>query len=417
MNFSNKNYLLKTHCVLCNSTNIKKIFKLANTPLANSYPRNKHIKEKHFGLTIILCKNCCHLQLKEIINPKILFDNYVYVSGTSKVLKTHFTEYAKTIIQKFKIKKNENILDIACNDGTFLNNFTTRGYKNVVGIEPAKNLKKYNLEKKIDININYFSFNFSKKMREKYKSFKVITANNVCAHTPNLFDFFKGIKNILSKKGVFVFEVSYLLDVIDKLQFDTIYHEHMSYHSLLPLKKFVTKLELEIIDFERVKAQGGSIRVYVSHARSFKIKKLKIKKQIQKEINRGIFKKDTFDKFFTKIIKQKKILKRELKKFKQKKLNVVGYGAPAKLTTFCHLLNINKNDIEYIVDDNKLKQNFFSPGKKIPIKSFEYALKKKPDVIIVLAWNFFDSIVGKCKKYFKNKVVFIKAFPKIQKVN
>ena len=95
----------------------------------------------------------------------------------------------------------------------------------------------------------------------------------------------------------------------------------------------------------------------------------------------------------------------------------MGYGAPAKLTTFCHLLNINKNDIEYIVDDNKLKQNFFSPGKKIPIKSFEYALKKKPDVIIVLAWNFFDSIVGKCKKYFKNKVVFIKAFPKIQKVN
>ena len=105
MNFSNKNYLLKTHCVLCNSTNIKKIFKLANTPLANSYPRNKHIKEKLFGLTIILCKNCGHLQLKEIINPKILFDNYVYVSGTSKVLKTHFAKYAKTIIQKFKIKK------------------------------------------------------------------------------------------------------------------------------------------------------------------------------------------------------------------------------------------------------------------------------------------------------------------------
>ena len=236
------------------------------------------------------------------------------------------------------------------------------------------------------------------------------------AHTLS-FRFFKGIKNILCKKGVFIFEVSYLQDVIDKLQFDTIYHEHMSYHSLLPLKKFVSNLGLEIIDFERVEAQGGSIRIYVSHTGSFKTKNLKIKKQIQKEINSGIFKKTTFDKFFSKIIKQKKILKKELKRFKQKKLNIVGYGAPAKLTTFCHLLDINKNDIDYIIDDNKLKQNFFSPGKKIPIKSFEYALKKKPDVIIVLAWNFFDSIVDKCKKYFKNNVVFIKAFPKIKKIN
>lgn len=417
MKFDKKNFFLKKNCVLCNSVKIEKVFKLANTPLANSYPQNKKTKEKYYGLTLVLCKNCGHLQLKEIVNPNILFDNYVYVSGTSKVLKTHFTKYAKTIIKKFKIKKKDYILDIACNDGTFLNNFTSKGYKNVVGIEPAKNLKKYNIEKNIDININYFSFNFSKEMKEKYKSFKVITANNVCAHTPYLFDFFKGIKNILSKKGVFVFEVSYLLDVIDKLQFDTIYHEHMSYHSLLPLKKFVAKLELEIIDFERVDAQGGSIRVYVSHAGSFKVKNLKIKKQILKEINSGIFKKITFDKFFNKIINQKKILKKELKKFKQKKFNIIGYGAPAKLTTFCHLLNINKNDIEYIIDDNKLKQNFFSPGKKIPIRSFEYALKKKPDVIIILAWNFFDSIVDKCKKYFNNKVVFIKAFPKIKKVN
>ena len=144
-------------------------------------------------------------------------------------------------------------------------------------------------------------------LEEKYKNFKVITANNVCAHTPYLFDFFKGIKNILCKKGVFIFEVSYLQDVIDKLQFDTIYHEHMSYHSLLPLKKFVSNLGLEIIDFERVEAQGGSIRIYVSHTGSFKTKNLKIKKQIQKEINSGIFKKTTFDKFFSKIIKQKKI--------------------------------------------------------------------------------------------------------------
>ena len=417
MKFYKKNYFLKKNCVLCNSVKIDKVFKLANTPLANSYPQNKKSKEEHYGLTLVLCKDCGHLQLKEIINPNILFKNYVYVSGTSKVLKKHFEDYANKIIKKFNLKKNDGILDIACNDGTFLENFKNKKFTKVVGIEPANNLKKLNLKKKIDIKINFFSYKFSNSIKKNYDNFKIITANNVCAHTPYLCDFFQGVKNLLAKKGVFIFEVSYLVDVIKKLQFDTIYHEHMSYHSISPLKKFLHNLDLEIIEFDRVKAQGGSIRIYVGHKGEHKVNKYKIDSQIKYERNLGLFKKNLFKKFFFKILKQKTILKKEIKIFKSKQLKIIGYGAPAKLTTFCHLLNIGKQDIDYIIDDNKLKQNCYSPGKKIPIRSFPFALKDKPKVIIVLAWNFFDSIVKKCKKHFSSKVTYIKAFPKVIKVN
>ena len=305
-------------------------------------------------------------------------------------------------------------MDIACNDGTFLENFKKKKFKKVVGIEPAKNLKKFNLEKKIDIKTNFFSSRYSNIIKKKYRKFKIITANNVCAHTPDLKDFFLGVKNILSQKGVFIFEVSYLVDVIKKLQFDTIYHEHMSYHSLYPLNFFLKNLDLEIIDFDRIDAQGGSIRIYVAHKSKFKVNKYKINRQIKYEIRLGLFSKKLYKKFFLKILKQKKILKRNIKKFKKKKLKIIGYGAPAKIKTFCHLLNINRRDIKYIIDDNKLKQDFYTPGKKIPIKSFQFALKNKPNLIIVLAWNFFESIVRKCKKHFKHKIIFMRAFPKIK---
>ena len=198
----------------------------------------------------------------------------MYVSGTSPVLKKHFENYFKKIKKIKKInKKRDKILDIACNDGTFLNFFKKDKFDNVVGIEPAKNLRHLNKKKNIDINTDFFNYKNSFKFKKKYKSFKIITANNVFAHVPDLKDFALGIKNILSKDGLFIFEVSYLLDVLKKLTFDTIYHEHMSYHSLKPLINFFNSINLEVIDFDLVEAQGGSIRVFVAHKGYMPVKK------------------------------------------------------------------------------------------------------------------------------------------------
>ncbi len=410
INFKRKKMLIKKHCVLCSSLNIESVIDFGTTPLANSYPLRKLSKEKYFNLSCVLCKDCGHLQLKELVNPKLMFDNYLYVSGTSKVLVNHFKSYSNKLIKKIGLNKKSSILDIACNDGTFLNFFVKKKFATVVGVDPAKNLGKYNKEKGIDINVGYFSSNYSKKLKKKYGKFDLISANNVFAHSPNLQDFTQGVKNLLSKNGVFVLEVSYLSTVLKKKTFDTIYHEHMSYHSLTPLLSFFRRFKLEVFDFDLIKAQGGSIRVYVSHKKSKEVYSNKINNLVKKEKSQFLFEKKTYIKFYKKILNQKKKLRIILNNLKSQNQNIVGYGAPAKLTTLSHVLDLNKSDFNIVIDDNKLKQNRYIPGKKILIKNSTYLGKLKKSYIIILAWNFSESIIQKCKKI-NNKFKFVLPFP------
>lgn len=410
--FKNKKIIKKKHCVLCFSKNINKVLDFSKTPLANSYKENLEVKENYFKLSCVLCKNCGHLQLSHLVNPKTMFENYLYVSGTSNVLKKHFIDYAKKMILNFKLNKKSKILDIACNDGTFLEYFKKKNFKDVVGVEPAKNLRTLNLKKKIDIHTNFFSKAYSDKMKKRYDSFDLITANNVFAHSPHLFDFSQGVKNLLSSKGVFVLEVSYLGTVLKKKTFDTIYHEHMSYHGLKPLVQFFKNQNLQIFDFELIEAQGGSIRIFVSHKNSFKVEKNKIYNKIKNEIAEGLYSKKRYKKFFKEIIDTKEKLKKMISKLKEKNLDIIGYGAPAKLTTLTHVFNLTRNDFKIVIDDNSLKVNKFTPGKNFLIKNFDYLKKNKlkHKIIVVLAWNFYESIKIKCKKI-NNKFLFISPFP------
>ena len=412
----NKSYNLRRYCTLCTSKNIKAVLSLNKTPLANSYPVNQKIKEEYFPLTTILCKSCGHLQLKEIVKPEKMFSNYLYVSGTSKVLVNHFKNYCNRMVSKFKLKKNDFILDIACNDGTFLECFVNKKFTNVVGVEPAKNLRKINQIKKIKINTIFFDEKNSKILNKKYQKFKLITANNVFAHIPDLKSFAFGVKNILDKKGVFVFEVSYLLDVINKLSFDTIYHEHMSYHALKPLIKFFDNLNMCVFDIDLIEAQGGSLRVYVCHKGSRKINNNKINNQITKEVSRGLFTVKLYKNYLQRMQKEMKKFQNLITKYNSK--YVFGFGAPAKLTTFSHFFRIKRNHINSIVDDNKLKQKRFSPGQKFPIISFAKLQKLKCEIIIIFAWNFSESIIKKLRKIYKGKnIKVVVPFPKLKVIN
>lgn len=409
---NSRNYKIKKTCTLCKSSTLKKVLNFGKTPLANSYPENKK-KEFFSPLTVVLCKSCGHAQLRELVNPSTMFSNYLYVSGTSNVLRKHFKDYALKMIKKFNLKKRDLILDIACNDGTFLENFTKKNFINVIGVEPAKNLRNLNKKKNIKINTFFFNYKSSFLLKKKYQNFKLITANNVCAHIPDVDNFFKGIKNILNTNGIFVFEVSYLLDVINKLTFDTIYHEHMSYHALKPLIRFAKKNDLQVFDFDLIKAQGGSIRVYVSHLGSKKIKEKKIKKQILLENKKGLFSEALYFQYMRRINNQKNILLKILSNLKRQKKSIIGFGAPAKLTTFSYTFDINNELVPFVVDDNFLKQNRYSPGKHIKIISYNQLKEKKFDAIIIFAWNFAESIIARIKNDFKNKKIII-PFPKVK---
>ena len=253
------------NCRLCHSKNLKNLFNLKSTPPANSYVKKSDLNKnlKIFKLSLNLCKNCGHMQLGHLVDRRKIFSNYLYKTNTGKQNLIHFEKYAKKI-QKYYLKKNKKykILDIASNDGTFLSFFNKKKFLRI-GIDPAKNLKKLVEKKGIKQIASFFTEKNSIKILRKYGKFEIITANHVCAHLENLYDFFYGVEKLLTRDGIFIFEVGYRLNVIKKKTFDTIYHEHIDYHCLKPVVKFAKNFNLELFDFDLVEAQGGSIRFYL----------------------------------------------------------------------------------------------------------------------------------------------------------
>ena len=401
-------------CRLCDSKKLSKVFNLGKTPLANSYTKkNLSKKLKKYPLGLNLCNSCGHLQLTYSIKPDKMFINYLYKTNTSYKNFLHFKNYASKIKKLYK-NKNGKILDIASNDGTFLSFFNKKNFFRL-GIDPAKNLKKEANKKGIIQIDNFFTKKNSEKIKRKFQQFDIITANHVCAHVENLNDFFKGVKNLLKDDGIFIFEVSYRGSVIKKNTFDTIYHEHLDYHALFPISRFLKKFGLHLFNFELTDAQGGSLRVYASkNPKSIKVQK--IRNQIRKEKNNyKLFNKVTYNKFEKKILDCKKEIRKIIRSFENKNLNIAGYGAAAKTTTFLNYFELSENKIiKNIYDDNILKQKLYLPGTTIKILSPKNLDLKKLDILIIFAWNYSEIIIKKIKKKFSrsHKLKFLIPFPK-----
>ena len=398
-----KDCVLLKCCRLCGNKDIIRVFDLGYTPLANSYSnKNVSSKLKKYPLGLNLCNGCGHLQLSHSVKPEKMFSNYLYKTNTSYKNFLHFKNYANKIKKKFS-RKGDKILDIASNDGTFLNFFNKKKFFRV-GIDPAKNLKKLTTNRGIIQIDDFFTEKTSFKIKKKYQKFDIITANHVCAHVENLNDFFRGVKNLLKDDGIFIFEVSYRGSVLKKNTFDTIYHEHLDYHALSPISKFIKKFNLKLFDFEITEAQGGSLRVYVSKNLRIRNKK-KIKNQLIKEKKiYKLFNINTYKIFREKINNCKVQLQRILKDFDKKNYNIAGYGAAAKTTTLLNYFNLNKNKtIKFIFDDNKLKQGLYLPGTQIKILDPRYLFRENLDILIIFAWNYSDIIIKNIKKKLKKK--------------
>ena len=410
-----KDCVLLKCCRLCGNKDIIRVFNLGYTPLANSYSnKNVSSKLKKYPLGLNLCNSCGHLQLSHSVKPEKMFSNYLYKTNTSYKNFLHFKNYANKIKKKFS-RKGDKILDIASNDGTFLNFFNKKKFFRV-GIDPAKNLKKLTTNRGIIQIDDFFTEKTSFKIKKKYQKFDIITANHVCAHVENLNDFFRGVKNLLKDDGIFIFEVSYRGSVLKKNTFDTIYHEHLDYHALSPISKFIKKFNLKLFDFEITEAQGGSLRVYVSKNLRIRNKK-KIKNQLIKEKKiYKLFNINTYKIFREKINNCKVQLQRILKDFDEKNYNIAGYGAAAKTTTLLNYFNLNKHKtIKFIFDDNKLKQGLYLPGTQIKILDPRYLFRRNLDILIIFAWNYSDIIIKNIKKNNLKKrksLKFLVPFPK-----
>ncbi len=411
-----KNYFRRQSCRLCNSESLKSVLNLEATPPANSFiEKDKLIYEQStYPLEIHFCENCNHVQLLDVVDPSILFENYVYVSGTSPVFIKHFENYSKDIIQFMKPSKNDLIVDIGSNDGTLLGFFKKQGYK-VLGIDPAKEISEKASMQGIETLNRFFDFDLSNFIIENYSKASVVTANNVFAHCDDLIGLIQGVKNLLTQNGFFVFEVSYLVDVIEKTLFDTIYHEHLSYHSVAPLKKFFASNGMELFNVERINTHGGSIRGYARLKNNLESENISsVEELINLEKQLSFDKKEFLINFGLKIQNIKFELNNLLNDLKSKGKKIAGFGAPAKATTLMYQFGIDSSLIDFIIDDSPLKQGLYTPGLHIPVYSSKIIKEKKPDYLLLLAWNFASPIIKKHEDFIKSGGHFIVPLPKIE---
>ena len=385
-----KNLLLscyKFDCRSCGNTDLKRVVSLGYQPLANNLINKKDEKCDLYPLEVNYCNKCHNCQLSVAVDPKKMFSNYLYTSSTSKVFRNHFIEAAKKYIKELKLnKKKSYIIDIGSNDGVALKPFLDSGFKKVLGIEPAKNLAKLANKNKIK---TFNGFLEKKSLKKIKKNADLILASNVFAHSDKLKEMAECMLTLLSKKGTIVIEVQYLMNTLKDLTFDNIYHEHYNYWSLTSLVYFFNQFNAKIYRSERVDTHGGSIRVYIKKDQRVKIEN-NVKKMLIEEEKYGIKDFKTYQKFGKRVYKIRENVLENLKKLKDKNQTIIGYGAPAKATTALNFFGVSK-EIDFIVEDNKLKHNKFIPGVKIPIKN-KSKIKSKDNVLLVLAWNFYDDI-------------------------
>ena len=397
-----KNLLMncyKFECRSCGNTNLKRVVSLGYQPLANNLIKNKNDKSELYPLEMNYCEKCHNCQLSVSVDPKKMFSNYLYTSSTSKVFRDHFVKAAKSYIKDFKLKpKKSYIIDIGSNDGVALKPFKDLNFKNILGVEPAKNLAKSANKNKIK---TFNGFLNKKNLKKIKKGANLILASNVFAHSDNLQEMAECMFKLLDKKGTIIIEVQYLLNTLKDLTFDNIYHEHYNYWSLISLNNFFNRLNAKIYRSERVDTHGGSIRIYVSKDRSKKIEK-NVTKLIAEENKFGIKKYETYKKFGEKVYKIRENILKNFNKLKRDHKKIIGYGAPAKATTALNFYGIS-DQIDFIVEDNSLKHNKFIPGVKIPIKS-KKVVKNNNNTMVVLAWNFFKDIKKNNESLSKNFV-------------
>ncbi len=387
----------KFECRSCGSAKLKRVISLGYQPLANNLLNKKNEKCELYPLEVNYCVECHNCQLSVAVDPKKMFSNYLYTSSTAKTFRDHFVNAAKKYIKEFRLNsKKSYIIDIGSNDGVALKPFKNLNFKNILGIEPAKNLAKLANKNKIK-TIN--AFLDKKIIKNIKKNADLILASNVFAHSDNLKEMAECMFKLLSKKGTIIIEVQYLLNTLKDLTFDNIYHEHYNYWSLTSLVNFFNQFNAIIYKAEKINTHGGSIRIYVSLNKKIKTDK-SVNSLLKEEIEYGINKYSTYENFAKKVNKIRENVIKNIKKIKENNQPLIAYGAPAKATTSLNFFGI-KDDIEFIVEDNKLKHGKYIPGVNIPIKHKKF-IKDKKNTLVVMAWNFFKEIVENNKNLSNN---------------
>lgn len=403
-----------SECQICRSKSLKLILSLGHHPVPQEYLTKEklHEVEATYPLNLVYCGGCGLVQIDYIVPPEIVFPpDYPYRTGLTNMLIKNFQTLSDTLNEAGYVKEKGLIVDIGSNDGTLLSFFKDKGMR-VVGVEPTKAADVAN-KNKIPTIKAFFSKESVANVLKKYGPADIITATNVFAHINDTASLVKNVKKLLSKDGVFVSESQYLVDIIEKLEFDTIYHEHLRFYTLRPLKKMFDDAGLSVVDAERISAAGGSIRVYTKkgkHPMSQRAKDL-----MEAEEKMGLYDFDLYQKFAEKITKAKHSLVSMLLNLKKEGVRIVGLTSSCRSNTLLGFMKIGNDILDYTGEkQGSPKIGMFTPGTHISVVDEARIIKDQPEYLLVLSWHIGDELVKIMKKAgYKGKFIIPLPIPRI----
>ena len=409
-------YHRRTNCRLCESTDLTLAIPMKPSPIGDAFVRDESIAQELYPLDVYICHTCGHLQNLDVVDPKILFGNYTYQTAHSLGLVEHFKKYAAHVVDKLEIHAPVFVMEIGSNDGSLLNEFLSLGHR-VQGIDASSEVATHANQRGVPTIADFFSFDLSQQIKARHDMAGLVCANNVYAHADNLRDITRGIRNVLSEDGVFVFEVSYLPDMVTNMVFDTIYHEHVSYHTLNPLEKFFNSLDMALFDVERIETKGGSIRAFVQPQSTGKRQRSDaLTALMAEEIRLGYDKLDVYTFYTEKIAACRNSTLRLLQDISPDMSRISGYGASTTTTTLLYNFEL-ENVLTAIYDDNPIKFGTFSPGAHIEVFSSSEIEKHLPKVIIILAWVYSKNIIKRHLRYLERGGAFVIPLPVPQTID
>jgi hypothetical protein len=400
-------------CRFCKGPNLKQFLDLGSHPPSDAFLTREQLKnpEPRYPLDVNLCSDCGGVQLGFVVPPDLLYcRNYPYESSTTRTGRTHFFEMAATVSKRFKLGPESLSIDLGSNVGVLLSGFKAQGVR-VLGVDPARIMAEVANTRGIETITDFFSSKLASQIRKSHGQAAVITGTNVFAHIDNLDDTIKGVKELLAEDGGFVIEAPHFLELVERVEYDTIYHEHLSYLSLKPLVPFFRRFDLEVIDVEQVKIHGGSLRVYVARKGRYPVS-TNIGRVLQLEKAAGIHSPERLERFAGEVREQKRLLLELLRDLKKQGKRIMGVSAPAKGNTLLNYCGITEDFLDYITEKAQMKVGYFTPGTRIPIYGDDKLLQDQPDYALILAWNFAEEIMANLHEFKERGGKFIIPIPK-----
>lgn len=403
---------VRTSCRACGSKEMRKFLALGPQPLANSFLKDtsEFESEPSFPLDVYYCPGCSLVQLLDVIDPQVLFRNYIYVTGTSTTIAEHNVRYAATVVDVLKLTSSDLVVEVASNDGSLLKCFLPHGVR-TLGVEPATNIAQVARAAGVETVNEFFDRATAQNVRASHGPAKAVIGNNVLAHVDDTQDFLAGARDLLTDDGLLIVEVPYVGELLERFEYDTVYHEHLCYFSVTALMHLCASVGLSVVRVDHVPVHGGSVRMYAGRSEYYGGHSAAARELAVREKRQSITEFARYVKLAEDVQQNRRALRALLLDLKSRGKRIAAYGAPAKGNTLLNFCDIGTDLVDFTVDRNPLKVGSYTPGMHIPVQPVEALLEQQPDYVLILAWNFAEEIQQQQAEYKRRGGRFILPIP------